>query len=378
MPILGIEGWMEMTMTNYWWVLIWLILGGTVLEYYPKRQERMGEQTVERWNVLPAVLLVIPYIVWAGWRHDCFGDTALYRKTFLEMSPDLGAIPGILFGGGKDPGFDVFQILMRNLVGEQDALFFLTIGAFQMLVVALLFRRYSVDFRVSLYLFVMSTDYLSWTHNGIRQFLAVTIILAGFRWLLEKRYIPMILLILFASLFHGTALLMLPVIFLVQGRAWNLKTLMMLAATVVAIIFIDRFTPILENLLEDTNYNDIVTGEIWSVDDGTNILRVAVYSVPAVLSLVGLRYVRAAEDPLINVCVNCSIVTMALYGVAAVSSGIYIGRLPVYTSLLSYISLPWLMENMFTESSARLIRGIMYVAYLAFFYYQMAISWGAL
>ena len=122
----------------------------------------------------------------------------------------------------------------------------------------------------------------------------------------------------------------------------------------------------------------MMTNEIWSTDDGTNIIRVAVYSAPALLSLVGLKYIRAANNSVMDICVNCSIVTMAIYLVASVSSGIYIGRLPIYTTLQGYMALPWMIDQMFEKRSVRFVRNMMYVAYLAFFYFQMHFAWGAI
>lgn len=367
-----------MTLTNYWWLLIWLFAGKIFDIGFPKRTERLGQREVERWDFLPALLLAVPYIVWAGFRKDGFGDTYLYRRIFLEAETNLLQIPVYFLNDSKDPGFSSYLVLFKYLFGSSDELFFLVIAAFQMMCVALTFRKYSSDYWISIFLFIISTDYLSWMHNGMRQFIAVAMIFAGFGLLVEKKYVPLIILILIAAQFHGSALLMLPVIFIVQRRAWNRWTVLTLIATMVGIVFIDRFTPILNDLLQDTQYDDIMTNEIWSTDDGTNIFRVAVYSVPAVLSLVGLPYVRAADDPVINVSVNCSIVTMALYAVAAVSSGIYIGRLPIYTTLMGYIALPWLIDHMFTKESAKMVKVIMIGAYLAFFYYQMHYSWGVL
>ena len=115
------------------------------------------------------------------------------------------------------------------------------------------------------------------------------------------------------------------------------------------------------------------SGKHWK--DGTNIIRVLVYSVPALLSLLGLNQVRAANSPIINLSVNCSIVTMALYLVSMVTSGIYIGRLPIYTTLQGYIAVPWLIENIFTKESAKIIRILMIGSFCMFFYYQMFIAW---
>lgn len=366
-----------MTLTNYWWLLIWLFLGGGILNKMPKHREYLNGEQVEHWDVLPAILMVLPYIIWAGFRKE-FGDTYVYRMGFQKAIGDLSQIPGLFTTNQKDPGYSVFLIFFKWLFGNQEELFFTIIAAFQLTCVALIFRRYSTNYWACIFLFVVSTDYLSWTHNGMRQFIAVAIIFAGFPYLVNKEYIKMILLILLASLFHGSALLMIPVVFIVQGHAWNRKTVIMLVATAVVIAYIDRFTPILNDLLQDTQYDDMMTNEIWSTDDGTNIFRVAVYSVPALLSLFGLKYIRTEKNPIMDICVNCSIVTMALYLVAAVSSGIYIGRLPIYTTLQGYIALPWMIDKIFERRSAKMVRYVMHGAYLVFFYYQMGVTWDAL
>lgn len=366
-----------MTLTNYWWLLIWLFLGGAIFGNMPKRRERLGDKTVERWDIWPAILMVLPYIVWAGFRSD-WADTGLYRAGFLNSPGTLSAIPALLSGDVKDPGFSVLRILLKMLIGGQDELFFLIIAAFQMLCLSLTYRKYSSQYWICIFLFIASTDYMSWMHNGIRQFIAATAIFACFKWLVEKRYVPLIAVILLVSTVHGSALLMLPVIFIVQGRAWNRKTVIALFATMVIMVFIDRFTPVLNDLLQETQYDDMMTNGIWEKDDGTNIIRVLVYSVPALLSLFGLKYVRAANNPVINISVNCSIVTMAIYLVASVSSGIYIGRLPIYTTLQGYIALPWLIDHIFEKRSAQLVKAVMIALYSAFFVYQMNNIWGLL
>jgi len=367
-----------MTLTNYWWLLIWLFAGGAIFNNIPRRQERLLGRTVERWNILPALALVLPYIIWAGFR-ESNGDTGLYRIQFLQISASWAEITTVIQAEDfKDPGFSVLMILMKMVIGNQDRLFFFLIAAFQMICVALVFRRYSSQYWLCIFLFIVSTDYISWMHNGMRQFIAATMIFACTGWLIRKKFIPLVLVILLASTIHGSALLMLPIVLIVQGRAWNRKTVLMLAATAVVVLYVDRFTPILNDLLQETQYDDLMTNGIWDSDDGTNIFRVLVYSAPALLSLFGRKYIRAANDPVLNIGTNCSIVTMALYLVAAVSSGIYIGRLPIYTTLQGYVVLPKMIDCIFERRSARLVKIIMIVLYLAFFYYQMHVAWSVL
>ena len=125
--------------------------------------------------------------------------------------------------------------------------------------------------------------------NGIRQFTAVTIIFAATPLILRKKYVPLILIILLAATIHASALLMLPVVFIVQGKAWNKKTIIFIIASMIALVFVDQFTNVLDNLLTDTQYTNVVSDwQSWN-DNGTNAIRVLVYSLPAILSLIGKK-----------------------------------------------------------------------------------------
>ena len=216
-----------------------------------------------------------------------------------------------------------------------------------------------------------STDYISWMFNGMRQFLAVTITFIGIKFILDKKYVKAIILILIASLMHQSALLMIPFIFIVQGKAWNKKTLLFILAVIAVVASVGQFTNVLDSMLAETQYKNVVSDwQSWN-DNGTNALRVLVYAVPSVLSLIGLRFIRNEDDKVINLCTNMSIVSVGFYIVSMFTSGIFIGRLPIYFSLYSYILLPWEIDHMFTKRSARLIYVVMVVGYLGFYLYSV-------
>lgn len=368
-----------MTLTNYWWLLIWLFTGGLLISLvYPKKQELVLGKRAVRWRIPAALLLCFPYWIWAGFRSDRFGDTSLYRSTFLEAPSSVSEFSTYLSGQSKDKGYYAFMAAFKIIFGNHPIWFFLLIAGIQMLCLALVYRKYSTDFWISIFLFVASTDYLSWMHNGMRQFLAATCIFACFSLIVKKKYIPVILVILLMSTVHQSCLLMLPIIFVIQGKAWGKRTLFFSACIGIAIVGVNQFTSVLEDALADTQYSTMMTNEIWASDNGTSFVRILVYSVPAILSLIGKKYVDEANDTAINISVNASICTMMLYLLSGVTSGIYVGRLPIYTSLMSYISLPWLIDHMFTEGSAKFVKFLMIAAYILMFYFQMHMQWGLL
>ena len=74
-----------MTLTNYWWLLIWLFAAGALLNAgFAKQTELICGREEKRWQMLPAIILVLPYIIWAGFRKD-FGEIFEKRYNFNSM-----------------------------------------------------------------------------------------------------------------------------------------------------------------------------------------------------------------------------------------------------------------------------------------------------
>ena len=365
-------------MSEYLLQLLWALVGGYIIKAVAKKQTVMvlGRRE-ERWSVSSALALMIPIILWAGFRTLYIGDTSMYVRSFRGMPDTFAGLSEYMSSITKDKGFYFFSALIRILISDNYRVYLLIIAAIQGLILALVFRKYSSDYWLSVFLFIAATDYISWMFNGIRQFIAVVIVLAGTKWLLEKRYIPYIILVLFASLFHQTALIMLPIAFIVQGKAWNGKTILFIVLSVIAVFFVDKFTNILDNMLSETQYQNVVSDwQSWN-DDGTNFLRVLVYSVPAILAFIGRKRIIADDDPVITMATNASLITVGIYAVSMVTSGIFIGRLPIYVSLYSNcILLPWELDNIFAGQSSKLLKLGTIVCFLAFYYYQVHLAWG--
>lgn len=365
-----------MELRNYWWLLIWLFLfGGVSLAFFPKREEIVLGKPVQRWGKLAAAALALPYVIWAGWRPDYFGDTGQYRSTFLRLPTSLADIGEYLGQASKDRGFTVLSILFKSLISHSDIVFFLVIAAIQMYCLVRIYRKYSENYWLSMFLFVASADYLSWMHNGMRQFLAVTMIFAALPLLIQRRYIPMILVVLLASQIHLSALVFLPFIFIVNGKAWNIRTVLFLFGVLAALFFLEEVTGFITSAMEDTVYEGDI--RYFESDNGTNLFRVLFYSVPAILSIPFRSRIEAEDDPLINVCVNLSVVAAGFYIFSFFTSGILIGRLPIYFSLANYILIPWLIGELFTPDSAMLVEAGFVGVYSVYSYIQMH-SWGLL
>lgn len=364
-------------MSGYILILIWLGVCAWVAERWKlKKKVLVCGVEEERHYWLFAIIVFLPIIIMAATRGD-FSDTVVYRTNFIKVFPDnFSDLAAYLPDVDKDKGFIVFASIIKMIIGPNDVLYFFIIAAIQGVIIASVYRKYSSNYVLSVFLFVASADYIGWMFNGIRQFLAVTIVFAAAPLIIKRKYVPTILIILLASTIHMSALVMIPIVFIVQGQAWNKKTLMFIIAALLVIVFLGSFTSLLDSALADTQYKDTVSEMTDASDDGANPIRVLVYVLPAIVSFFERKKIKESDNTVINICTNMSIMAAGFYIVSMFISGIIAGRLPIYCSLYSYILLPWEIEHLFKDK----VKSFAYIAlvggYLAYYYYQMHMTWG--
>lgn len=364
-------------MSEFLLILVWLAVGTVIYGIMPTKEYVMVHGKTElRETWFWAIFLFIPIIYMAGTRGNNIGDTYAYKTAFANLPDTLSDLLSYVPTVKKDKGFSLLSGIIKVIFGNNTVVYFMILAAIQGGAIIYVFRKYSTNYLLSVFLFIASSDYISWMYNGIRQFVAVTIIFAATPWMLEKKWAKLIAVILLASTIHGSALLMLPVVFIVQGKAWNRKTILVTVVSVATLMFVDQFTNVLETLLSDTQYTNVVSDWENFNDDGTNPIRVLVYSIPAIISFVGRKWISVEQDDCANLCTNMSIISAALYVISMGTSGIFIGRLPIYTSMYGYILLPYMLDKIFTKESTRPVKFVMIALYLGFYYFQIHFSWG--
>ena len=361
-----------MTLKNYWWLLIWMFLFGAIsLVFIPRREEIVLGKPCVRWGKLSAAVLAIPYVVWAAWRPDGFGDTSVYRAIYRAMPTGLQNLPSYLSTIAKGKGFAFIEYLTKSYISSSDVVFFFIVAVVQISLIVHVYRKYSTNYWLSMFLFVV-TSYLAWMHNGIRQFLAAAMIFGAFPLLVKRRYLLMTLIVIVAAQVHLSALVFLPFIFIVNGTAWNLRTILFMIGVLLAVFFLDEVTGLISDMMVDTAYEGI---DILNYDNGTSIIRVMFNAIPTVAAFLFRDLIHRRDDPVINVSVNLSIVTTGVYVFSVFTSGILVGALPIFFSLANYILIPWLLAELFDKESGILMEGAVVALYSVYFYYQVGVTW---
>lgn len=352
-------------------IFVWLV-GWFVLSNYTDftTTEKLDDKIVKRWrkDVVFLVFLPIFLITCLGTPR---GDTWAYISNFKNCPSDLSGLFEKLAEAESGYGFEVFQFIINSIFGNNVTAFRILLAMVHSIPLVIVYRKYSENYLLSIYLFVASACHVAWMMNGLRQFVAVVIIFMATPLMERKRYVPLLGIILIASSFHISALLMIPIVFIVQGKAWNEKTIFYIVVALVSMHVFEKYTGVADLILQGTEFEGAV--EQWQEwgDDGTNPIRVLVNAIPMLLAFVGRTHIKQEDDKMLNICVNMSIVTTGLYLVSMVTSGVMIGRLPIYTSLYSFILLPNLIPKIFTKSSAKIVYLLMIGCYMGYYLIEM-------
>lgn len=332
-----------------------------------QRDEIVNDKLVERYAPAFSVLAFLPVFLMAVFNRP-YSDTILYLSSYR-------ALPGTLHEAWNEiavsdrPGFLIFGVLIKTLFKSNEVPYRAAIGLVHSLPVVFVLRKYADDYLFSLFLFIASGMHVAWMMNGLRQFMAVTLIFATTPWMLEKKYVRIILVILLAASFHRTALIMIPIVFIAQGKTWNWKTIVFSIVLIGASFLFSRNASLFNDFANVTGYSTEFAIQLG--DDGTNPLRVIVNSIPAILALLSRDALEEEDNKTINICVNMSVITAGIYLLSMVTSGVLTGRLPIYTSLYNLILLPHVIDSYFVDNNATVVKLLTIALYFAYF----AVQW---
>lgn len=320
-----------------------------------------------------------------------FVDTGSYIGEFNNAPIYMDEFSDFVHRNDRSYFYHALEMLFKVYVSDNAQNWIAVIAILQAVLVMKTLRKYSCDMGMSVFLFMASGLVCNWMCNGMRQFITVAVIFACTQWLLDKKwwfYLPVVLLMMgllpitsklglpeppwFLCGIHQATLIMFLACFFIHGKAFNVRVYV-LAAAFVVLVLSGGLDSMLETSVEDTAYAKEM--EYVNADTGTSIMRVIVESVPCIMAFIAKRKIEEdGAPPIIHLAINASIVTTVLYVASAFTSGIFVGRLPIYTEMYNLILLPWLIRHPYKAYKQQLTIGLV-VGYLAYFFYQVSIVW---
>jgi|GEM_PF-76575 len=375
-------------MIVYWSFLIWVALLRFVQKSGSVQIEVNGEVEYRaKWGFIWLTFGIV--VLFLGLRSGV-ADSYTYIRTFNEANTsNFSSISSYVAKNFDDSGlFYGLQALFKAHISSEYYVWFFLLTFLSVFGIVYLLKKHSPDFAMSAYIFIASTMF-TWLVNGLRQFFVAVALFACTGFLEKNRYVYYFLVAFFLaglpwltpgdswvlSGVHQSALMMIPIGFLVRGKAWNRKTLLFLGFAMLAVLFTESFTNLLYNTAENTIYSDSL--DRLKDDTGSNIFRALIAAVPAVMAFFKRKEMEDTAPPIINICVNMSIITTALYIISTITSGIYMGRLPIYCEIYNLILIPWLVMNPYKKNKKFIIAAV-YGLYLIYFVVQMYVQWQGL
>ncbi len=313
-------------------------------------------------NIVGLIVPALIMILYSGLRNN-IGDTIYYVHTYHLLEENGATLP---VWGQKAYLFEMFQYFLVKSGAESSALIMIsaivTIVPFMMV-----FYNYSVDYSLAIYLFFTMGIYAS-TMNGIRQYIATGILLMGTKYLFTPRKIDfwkLLVLAIIASLFHDSALIIIPIYFLCRRKAWSAPTFISLSVGVAGLMLVSMFLPSFLSLLEDTNYSGYADG--WFTDGnetGTGIMRVIFNCMPTILAAIFSKQVRRF-GPIADILINISLVHSAIY-ILALYNWIF-ARFTFYTYAYVVLLMAMVFVAVLRSGKYRFFAILLFVAYAIFF-----------
>lgn len=313
-------------------------------------------------NILAFIIPALVMILYSGLRNN-IGDTIYYVHTY-HLIEEAGAVKPVW--GQKAYLFEMLQYLFIKSGLEYSA-FIMTSSIITIFSFMWLFYNFSANYALSVFLFFTMGIYVS-TMNGIRQYIATGIILLGAKFLFSPKkadFWKLLPLILIASLFHSSAIIMIPIYFLCRRKAWSAPALISVFGGVAALLFVSMFLPSFLSILEDTSYSGYADG--WFTDGqetGTGLIRVIFNCLPTILAAFFSKQIRQF-GPVADILINISLVHSAIY-ILALYNWIF-ARFAFYTYAFVVLLMALVFVSVLRSGKYRFFAIALFTAYIVFF-----------
>lgn len=350
-------------MIIYWSMLLWVPFMYIIYMASNKSKKALAgdvgtastTKNNKNFSLLFSVLIFGYFTFWIGMRKYIF-DTSLYIAGFDSLPTDFATAWSQIDWEGKSPGWDIFNSFFKCFISQDYTWWLMTIAVISMICIMQPLRKYSVDFFFSAFIFVALTLF-TWPMNGMRQFVCVAVLFLCCDFIKDGKFFRFAVATLLLMSVHSTAVLMIPIYFVAKSKPWRMRIFIFIIIIILVCIFAEPlFDSLDENILTGTAYEGAT--DQFEEDDGVNPLRALFAAVFPIVACVRRKNLEEhyESDPLLPIAVNMSLVAAALNVVGVFTSGILIGRLPIYCSVYNMLLIPYLLKYGFNDKDRTIAR----------------------
>ena len=322
------------------------------------RVNKLGEVYVKPNSYLLFLSFASLLFVYAarGWTGT---DTGLYNTQFRNIANRdlLGIIEN-----DRDWLFSVIVYFDHKIF---NSLFWhnVVIGILLYIPIMKIYIEDTDNFPMAMFLYIVTCAYY-FGFNGQRQGIAISIVMLGYPYLIQKKYSSWVIICLIASFFHVTAYIMIPIGFLLTKDTDSRMFITVSVVTLVSAIMIwslwDKMIDFLDALGQEKlvrDYGKMNAGNSY----GANSIRILISAVPVVL---GIFYYKSLKNLRYCVALNASI-WLFIFAVAS-SRNVFFYRCSAYFAPVQ-VFMFFNIEKMFDDKSKKfywIILSSLYLIYM--------------
>lgn len=316
-----------------------ILMGNLFLVYIFSVFSRMNaprsrwESDPRNYNKLFIILALVCLICVSGFRYKVGTDFYQYTENFIYTTKEGLA-------ESDAPAFDYFVYWLKTYVSNNPQIMFLSMAIITNILIVINLWKYSPRFELSMWLYITTFVYYS-TMNGVRQWVASSIIFCATKYLQDREFKKYLIPILFASMVHASALVMIPLYFLVNVKSFSKTNLYIITGFMAAVFAYGKFIPILFKFLEGTQYAhyfDIVS----DTSNGIHPLRLIVYFIPIAMFAIFYKQLNPNKDMKVDRLFNLCIIGFLLMFLA--TKQVFFARLVYYFDLYYLLLIPRLVD----------------------------------
>ena len=308
----------------------------------------------EKYKYLILLLIGIILISVAGLRYRVGTDYNQYTANYKNY----------LHGDWKlANGGLIFIAKITSLINCDYAIWFFAMSALTIGLVIYVIKKHSTTVGFSIIIYMLLGCWHT-SFNAVKQCAAASIILCGYYFLQNRKFIRWCIVCFIASLFHVTAILMIPVYFLATNKVGKRNIFLIIAIGVICFFSYDYLFEVVGYLKQGegvTKYNSD------NSQNSVNILRVLVACAPVVFCMVNYKKYDF-KDSTFAIPFNLSLLNMVA-NIASMQS-IYMSRFCIYTNIFNIFFVPILVKP-FKKQERILLYGGLFVLYFIFWYYDL-------
>lgn len=276
----------------------------------------------------------VALILFAGLRDVSVGTDTINYKRWFDASYDFSDIMRL----ETDLLFSVLIFLSKS-ISDSFSLFLILASAIAVVPYVLAIFRMVARYEVGIYLFITLGAY-TFVFNGLRQAIAMAITFWAVRFILNKKFAPYAASVAFASFFHLTAVLALPLYLFASAKLRLSRLISILGGAVVLGALANSYLGSVVQLI-DPRFAIYTT----SAEGGGAVMTVFLVGQAVILTWLrrAIRYDKSKYNALLNIYLLSLVPALVSITASLNPSGVL--RLHMYFSSMSIILWPMILEQ---------------------------------